>query len=187
MANCWSCTVIIEQGVKVCPFCGADQSQPVTFVNPDLPQPRTLKSSFRESGIAIMVMVAFVGTLAGIFWHTFGPVSISPVSQASGVAAKSLRDLREALSGYALSEKDSYPATLNLLGERAGLPMQAAQGVGYRLEYRVKPMSADGMSRGFEILARSEKSDYPSLFIDETGVVRAGQSGHLPSAKDPPL
>lgn len=187
MPSCWSCTVIIEPGAKVCPFCGADQSQPVKFVDPNTPQPRTAKSLLHDWAIVIVAVVVVAGVSAGIFWHNFGGQSISPSLEAAGVAAKSLRDVREALSTYALSAKDSYPPSLNSLGDRAGLPMQAALGAGYRLEYSPKPSSGDGAPRGFVILARPEKSDYPNLFIDESGVVRATQEGHLATANDPPL
>ena len=171
----------------MCPFCSADQTQPVEFANPYLPQPRTLQSFLHDWGRVILVLVAFAGTMAGILWHNFSVPTVSPASKATVVAAKSLRDVREALSTYALSTKDSYPADLNSFGERVSLPMQAALAAGYRLEYSPKPASNDSAPRGFVILARPEKNGYPNLFIDESGVVRATKENQLATLKDPPL
>ena len=187
MSSCWSCTVLIEQGAKVCPFCGADQAKPVEFVNPHIPQPQTLRSSLHDWGPAIMVIVAAAGIISGILWHNFVEPSISPASQAAGIAAQSLQDLRAALSAYALSANDSYPAALISLGDRMNLPMQAALSAGYRLEYTPKSTSGASAARGFVILARPEKSDYPHLCIDESGVVRATQENRQATVQDPPL
>lgn len=187
MANCWSCTVIIKQDEKVCPFCAADQTKPVEFVNPHLPQPRSMKSTFRDWGVPILVIVAASAIVSAIYWHSFGEPAVTPAAQATGVAAKSLRDLREALSIYALSAKDSYPTVLASLGNRVSLPMQEALGAGYRVEYSPKSTSAEIAPRGFVILARPEKNDCPNLYIDETGVVRATQENRSATAKDPPL
>ena len=187
MASCWSCLVILEQGVTVCPLCGADQSRPVAIVNPDAPQPLTPKSFFEHWGMVIVTIVVFAGTMTGLLWHNLVGPSISPASQAAGVAAKSLRDLREALSTYTISTKDSYPPNLNPLGDRMSLPMQAALSVGYRLEYSLRPSTGEGAPRGFVILARPEKTDCPNLYIDESGVVRATQENHSASAKDSPF
>ena len=187
MSTCWSCTVIVEQGTKVCPFCGADQSQPVTFVNPHTPQPPTLKSFLHDWGFPISIIIAALGIVAGLYWHNFGEPAISPAARATAVTAKSLRDIREALSTYALSAKDCYPAALSSLGNRVNLPMQAAQDAGYRLEYRPKLFANEGIPRGFVILARPEKDTYPNLFIDETGVVRTTQENRSATPKDPYL
>lgn len=187
MASCWSCLVILEQGVTVCPLCGADQTRPVEIVDPNLPQPVTLKSTLHDWRTEIVVLVVVAGLITGIFLHNFREQSISPDLQAAGVAAKSLRDLREALSAYALSAKDVYPTTLDPLSARTSLPTQSALSAGYKLQYIPNVTSNDGVPRGFVILARHEKSDYPSLYIDETGVVRATQENRPATVRDPPL
>ena len=187
MPSCWSCTVIVEKGAMVCPLCGADQSQPVKIVDPTSPQPLTWDSFLHSSGMAVLTVVVFTAVLAGMLWFNFGEESITPAAQATEVTAKSLRDLREILSTYALSGKGSYPETLNMLGDRATVAMQATSSVGYKLEYSVKPSSGDGGPRGFVILARPDKVEYLNLFIDESGVVRATQESQSATVKDPPL
>jgi hypothetical protein len=187
MASCWSCLVIIEQGATVCPICGADQTRPVKLADPHLPSPVTATRLFQEWRIVIVVIAVFVLGMGGMLWHYFGEVSTSPALQAAGVAAKSLRDLREALSAYVISTKDMYPPNLNALGSRASAPLQAAQIMGYRLEYTPRASSSETIFRGFVILARSERSGFLSLRIDESGVVRATEENRAATAQDPPF
>lgn len=118
MSSCWSCLVVLEQGAKVCPMCGADQTRPVPYTNPDVPQPRTL----RDWSMAISIIVVATGIMAGILWQNLGTQSVGPDVEAAGIAAKSMRDLREALSDYALSAKDTYPSSLQALGDRTSQP-----------------------------------------------------------------
>jgi hypothetical protein len=186
MPSCWSCLVMLEQGAKVCPLCGADQTRPVQIVNPHSPPPVTAKGLFQEWKIVIVVIVVFAASMGGMLWHNFGEVSIGPAAQAAGVTAKSLRELREALSAYVISKKVTYPATLNPLGERASLPLQAAMTAGYRLEYSAKTSPGEADSRGFVILARPEKSGFLNLRIDESGVVRATEDNRPATSQDSP-
>jgi len=185
MSSCWSCLVILEQGEAVCPFCGADQTRPLQFVDPALQPLATPERVVQKWKLVILVIVAFVGSLGGILWHHFGDVRISPASQAAGVTAKSLRELREALSSYALITKDTYPATLNALGERASLPLQTALTTGYRLEYIPESFPGEAVFRGFVILARPETAGFLNLRIDESGVVRATEENRPATAWDP--
>jgi hypothetical protein len=99
---------------------------------------------------------------------------------------KSLRELREALSAYVITKRETYPATLDPLGERASLPLQAAMTAGYRLEYSPKASPSEAGSRGFVILARAEKSGFLNLPIDESGVVRATGDNRPATAQDSP-
>jgi hypothetical protein len=178
---------MLEDGATVCSFCGADQTHPVEFVAPNLPQPPTIQSILHDWGLELVVLVVVVGLIVDIFWQNFREQSISPDLQAAGVAATSLRDLREVLSSYALYMKDVYPMNLDSLGDRTTLPIQFARSAGYELQYLPKLFSRDGAPRGFAILARSEKSDYLNLYIDESGVVRATQEDRAATVHDPPF
>jgi hypothetical protein len=187
MSSCWSCLVILEKGASVCPLCGADQTRPVQVVDPNLQPPITAARLFHEWKIVIVVIGVFLGSLGGIVWHNFGEGSISPAAQAAGVTAKSLMELREALSAYAISTKDAYPTSLNSLGDRASLPLETTRTAGYRLEYSPKSSSSEGVPRGFVILARPEKSGFLNLCIDESGVVRATEDNRPATLQDPPF
>jgi hypothetical protein len=177
---------MLEQGAKVCPFCGADQSRPVQIVDPHLPLPVTAKSLYQAWKLVIVVIVVFAGSMGGMLWHNFGEASISPAAQAARVTSKSLRELREALSAYVISRKETYPATLNPLGERVSLPLQAAMTAGYKLEYSPKTSPNEAGSLGFVIIARPEKSGFLNLRIDESGVVRATEDSRPATARDLP-
>jgi hypothetical protein len=185
MCACWSCLAINEHGAQVCPLCGADQTRPVRVPDSNLP-PRTFKSLFHEWRLVIVIIAVGVGSMVGILWHNLGGYSISPALEAAGIAGKSLREVREALSAYALSE-NTYPATLDSLGDRVSLPMQTALNVGYKLQYSPRLRSQDGAYGGFVILARPEKGNYLSLYIDELGVVRATPGNQPARSQDPPL
>ena len=168
----------------VCPLCGADQTRPVKFVDPAF-QPLVRPTRVvQEWKLVIVVIVVFLGSLGGILWHYFGEVSLSPALQAAEVTAKSLRELRVALSSYALITKDTYPTTLNALGGRASLPLQTALIAGYKLEYIPKSSPSEAVSRGFVILARPDTAGFLNLRIDESGVVRATEENRPATAWD---
>ena len=187
MSTCWSCLVVIENGDQLCPLCGADQARPVEFINPNVPQPQELKAVVHHWAIVIVVIVVFVGGMAAILWYYFGSLRTSPDSQAAEVAAQSLQSVREELSAYSLLSKDSYPETLDPLGALARRPSEVAMGAGYKLFYSPEQSASDGLVRSFVLLARPEKTGYPNLYIDESGVVRATRENRPATAQDPPF
>jgi hypothetical protein len=184
--SCWSCLVMLERGAVVCPFCGADQTRPVPMVDLDLRPPITATRIAQEYRYLIAVILVLAISLAGILWRNFREPNISPASQAAGVAAKSLNELREALTAYALASRGTYPSTLKSLGDRASLPMEAAVSAGYRIEYSPTAPSGEAVFRGFVILARPEKSDFLNLRVDESGLVRATEKNRPATEQDPP-
>jgi len=187
MPSCWSCTVIVERDQAICPFCGADQANPVAHVNPDLPQRLRPAELIREWAVVLVVVIGGIGSLGGMVWQSFGPVRASPETRSEVEAAKSLREIRGALSTYALSTQDAYPATLNALGERANLPIQAASSAGYRIEYVPQSSAKDVAAHGYLLLARPEKSGYRNLCVDESGNVHATEESRAARMQDPPF
>ena len=186
MASCWSCLVALEQGDKLCPLCGADQSRPVAIVNPDAPPPVTAKSFLQHWGSAIVTLALFAVIVAGILWHYLGGLYTTPATRAAEVAANSLRDIRVDLSAYSLFAKDLYPATLDSLGAMASQSAQTASSEGYQLSY-IPQVSGDGAFRGFVLLARPENATNLNLYVDETGVVRATVENRPATSQDPPF
>ncbi len=187
MAACWSCLVVLEPGVKLCPLCGADQSRPVEIVNPNAPQPVTAKSFLHHWASVIVTIVIFLGSVTGILWHYLGGLYASPAAQGAEVAAQSLRDVRVALSAYSLYAKDEYPATLDSLGALAAQSAQTAWSAGYKLSYDPRPSSGDKGFRSFVLLARPENRTYLNLYVDESGVVRATMEDRPANSLDPPF
>lgn len=96
-----------------------------------------------------------------------------------------LTNVRVALSQYAISHGDQYPATLEPLGARAAVPVQDAQIAGYSTEYKAEP-SGDGKIRGFTLLAQPGNGTGRSFYIDQSGVLRATQENRAARADDPP-
>jgi hypothetical protein len=171
----------------VCPFCGADQTRPVPMVDPDLRPPVTATRIIREYKYLIVVVLILAVSVAGILWRNYREPYISPASQAAGVAAKSLTELREALTAYALATRGTYPTTLKSLGDRASLPMEAARSAGYRIEYSPTSSPSEAVVRGFVVLARPEKSDFLNLRVDESGLVRATKKNRPATEQDSPF
>ena len=137
--------------------------------------------------MAISIIVVGIGIMAGILWQNGGTQRFSHDVEAARTSAQSLRDLRETLSNYALSAKDTYPTALETLGDRASQPMQAAQSAGCDLRYIAGQPSSDGGLHSFVILAQPKKSEYPSLYIDDSGIVRATREHRAATAEDPPF
>ena len=185
--SCWSCLVVLEHDVKLCPLCGADQSRPVEFVNPDAPPPLTPRSFFQHWGSVIVAIAIFAGCMLGILWHYFGGLRASPTAQAAEVAAQTLRDVRVELSAYSLYAKDEYPATLDSLGALAAQSAETARGAGYKLFYIPRPSSSDKGFRSFVLLARPDNGAYMNLYVDESGVVRATTENRPATSLDPPF
>jgi hypothetical protein len=185
--SCWSCLVVLEQGAKLCPLCGADQSRPVEIVNPDAPRPVTPRSFFQHWGSVIVAIAIFVACMIGIVWHYFGGLRTSPAALAAEVAAQSLRDVRVELSAYSLYAKDEYPTTLDSLGALATQSAQTAWSAGYKLFYIPRSSSGDKGFRSFVLLARPEKGAYMNLYVDESGVVRATTENRPATILDPPF
>jgi hypothetical protein len=178
---------MVERGAAVCPFCGADQTRPVPMADPDLRPPITPARIIQEYKYLIIVMLVLAVSVAGILWRNFREPDITPASQAAGAAAKSLTELREALTAYALATRGAYPTTLKSLGERASLPMEAALSAGYRIEYSPTSSPGEAVFRGFVILARPEKNDFLNLRVDESGLVRATKKNRPATEQDPPF
>lgn len=185
--SCWSCLVVLEQHAKLCPLCGADQSRPVEFVNPDALPPVTPRSFFRHWSSVIIAIAIFAGTMIGILWHYFGGLCTSPAAQGAEAAAQSLRDVRVELSAYSLYAKDEYPATLDSLGALAAQSAQSAWNAGYKLFYIPRASSSDQGFRSFVLLARPENGAYLNLYVDESGVVRATTENRAATSLDPPF
>lgn len=135
----------------------------------------------------IVVILSAVLCLGGILWFNLGGHTISPALEAAETAAKSLRDVREVLSTYALSATNSYPPALDPFADHLSQAMHTASSAGYKLTYSPRSSSRDGSFSGFVLLARPGKSSYLNLYVDESGVVRATAENRPATRFDPPL
>jgi hypothetical protein len=182
--TCWSCLVIIGQGVNVCPFCGADQTPPPEIVVFEQEGPRNLTSVFLRW---IIATVAISCCLAGLLWYARLEHSKNLGEQGETTVSKAVRDIRTALSQYALASDDQYPSVLGKLGDRAAQPLQEARNESYEVIYTPKSSKKDGTIVGFELCANPGKPNHRSFYIDESGVLRATQGNRPANDKDPPI
>jgi hypothetical protein len=182
--TCRSCLVIINQGVNVCPFCGADQTPLPGVIISEQEESRNLTSVFLRW---IIVTVAVACSMAGLLWYARREHVKKLGEQAETTASKALHDIRIALSQHALTSGDQYPSALGTLGDPAAKPFQEARNESYEVIYTPKSSKEDGTITGFELWANPGKPNLRSFFIDESGVLRATQENRPANDKDPPI
>lgn len=187
MDTCRECQLFIDPGTKVCPHCGTDLTLPPPEPVPESAEPSGMRAVLREWGIAIIVIAVAAGALGGFLWYELSGPRVAPAERAEGVAAESLRQVREALSVFAMSTGGAYPATLEPLGEQARAPVQTALGEGYALVYTPAATESDGKVRSYVLLASPGKSGGRNLYLDESGILRATPESRPANAQDPPL
>jgi len=188
-ATCWSCLVMLALGTQICPICGADQKTPacVGASDPCQPELDAVRTSVRHWGPMGVVTFAGFTALCCIFWYNLKPPNVTPDLIAAQVAAQSLRQVRECLSTYSLSAKDTYPPSLDALGSTPNLSIQTAAKAGYDVVYTPESAPSGGPIRTFAIVARPKETEYLKLYIDDSGVVRATSENRMATAQDSPF
>jgi hypothetical protein len=184
LKTCWSCLVIVDPGAAVCPICGADQTLPEIKVVLEPEKPRNLALLVLRWLLVTVIVGYIVGSLLS-YRHQRSRESSAALAQVT--AAQTLHDICSALSAYALTSSDRYPATLASMGERVWLPIRKAQAAEYQIVYLPQPRDSDGSIPGFVILACVAKPGLRNFYIDESGVLRATQEDRPATAQDPPV
>jgi hypothetical protein len=180
MTACWYCLVLIEDGLKICPRCGGDQTPP-----PETSENvRSLTSIFL---ICIIVTVAVACSLTGLLWYARLRYSNNLGNHEETTASKSLHDIRTALSQYALTSGDQYPSSLGMIGDQTAQPLQQAKTESYDVTYTPKSSGKDRAITGFELWANPRKPSHRSFYIDESGILRTTQENRPANDKDPPI
>ena len=132
-----------------------------------------------------LTAVAVVCGLAAAVWYLTGTADSQTPATAEATATSALLNVRVALSQYAISHGDQYPATLEQLGAQAAVPIQDAKIGGYELEYQALP-PGDGKIHGFTLVAKPGNANGRSFYIDQSGVLRATQENRPARVDDPP-
>jgi hypothetical protein len=184
MDCCWSCLVVIENGAKVCPLCGADQTPLPPFSGGEA----ALLVSPTQAILRWVVPVAAILCLLGAAaWLTIRKSDDDSPAKAEAKARTTLLNIRLALSQYALSKGDKYPSTLEPLDAQIAGPVQDTRVEGYSIVYKSLPSEGDGMIRSFTLLAQAEKKHLRSFYIDQSGVLRATEESRPARIDDPPI
>jgi hypothetical protein len=134
-----------------------------------------------------MVTVAVACSLAGLLWFAGREHVKNLREQEETTASKALHEIRTALSQYALTSGDQYPAALGTLGDRVAQPLQEARNESYEVIYTPKLSEKNAAITGFELWANPGKTNLRSFYIDESGALRATRENRPANSEDPPI
>lgn len=184
MYTCRECERAINQATEICPYCGADLT---IAAGPEAEEP----AKKRSLTSLLLIWGALASSIALSLW-TFvhyvlpGPKG-SAALRAENQAVESLLELRSALNAYAGTQRGAYPASLEVLGDRARASAQKALSEGYQLQYIPGPVGPDGAAHSYVLLARPGNYGYRAFYTDETGLLRATRENRAATSQDPPI
>lgn len=181
MYSCRECERPINQASEICPYCGADLTVPAGQEAEEPAGPRSLGSILLRWGLLLGALAA---ALWGFLWFILPERGGDPAARAEARAAEALREMGAALSSYASAQGGTYPASLEVLGDRGRVPAQKALSDGYQVQYTPGLADTDGAVRNFVLLARPGNYGYRNFYTDETGVLRATRENRPASAHD---
>ncbi len=184
MFSCRECEREVNQATEICPYCGADLTEAGLPATGEAEKKRSRASILLRWGVLLAAMTTAIW---GFFWYILPPRAGDPAARAEARALEALSELRGALAGYAAAQGGAYPASLEILGDRARGPAQKALSEGYLLPYAPGPPGSDGLVHNYVLLARPGNYGYRNLYTDETGVVRATRENRPATAQDPLL
>jgi len=182
MYTCRECERPINQATELCPYCGADLTESALPPAEQPPEKRNLPGVLLRWGVLL-------AALWGFLWFVLPERVGSPgatAAQAEAQAIAALREIGAALDAHAEAQ-GGYPASLEILGDRARKPAQTAQSEGYVLHYTPGPPAADRAVRSYTLLARPGYYGHRSFYADETGTLRATRENRPATAQDPPI
>jgi type II secretory pathway pseudopilin PulG len=182
MYTCRECEHPINQATEICPYCGADLTEPIGLEAEEPAKKRTVSSILMRWAVLLAILSA---ALWGFLWFVLPEQSGDPAMRAEERAVEALREVRAALSAYAEAQGGAYPASLEALGDRARGPAQKALSEGYKMEYTPAPTGSDGRVRNYILLARPGNYGYRNFYADESGVLRATRENRPATAQDP--
>jgi len=125
-------------------------------------------------------MVLLWGTLlfvlGAIAWFVLPWRMAGSKSEAESRAHGALASVHEELAAYQASE-GRFPASLELLGDRARSAAQKAQSVHYTLQCMPGKPDSDGRVKSYTLIARAGKYGYLNFSTDET------QASYMPRVR----
>src|SRR5262249_28873116 len=111
----------------------------------------------------------------------------SAALRAENQAVESLLELRSALNAYAGTQRGAYPASLEVLGDRARASAQKALSEGYQLQYIPGPVGPDGAAHSYRVRAGRATQPHESFSRGETAPPPAPEETPAAPAQDPPI
>lgn len=179
MYTCRECEQTINQATEVCPYCGADLTA-AAVAEPD--------AGARKSGrLRIIVILSFVVVfLWAVAWFAVPWRLSGSKVESESQAREALVSIQEVLATYQASER-SYPASLDVLGDRVRAAAQGAQSANYTLHYSPGMPDPQARIKSYALTARAGKFGYLNFYTDESGVIRATSEARAATVQDPPL
>lgn len=180
MYTCRECEKPVNQATEVCPYCGADLSQPA-----DDPAQKPGSASKR-----IVVWGTMIAAVWAFLWFILPERGTGVAAQAEATALQTIEEVNSALRAHR-ETNGSYPANLDGLTAAAfGRVREAArraQAEGYRLDFAPGPAGEGGNIQTFTLVIRPANYGFRSFFVNETGVLRATTQSRAADAQDPPV
>jgi|SRR5215472_12551480 len=179
MYLCQNCQQPINSASAICPYCGAEQTEPDAAL-PKKPrkQPSTLKIS-----IAFLIVVAGIWA---IIWFALPLRFANSRASAERDAIQSLRSLQQQLATYQNGAGD-FPASLESLGEPARQAAQSATSGGYFIRYTTGNLDNDGKAHSYTLLALPLNYGYENLYADQSGAIHFTRDNRPATPQDPTL
>src|SRR5882762_6936815 len=107
MNSCWSCLVVVENGAKVCPLCGADQTPVPPISDGEAAIQLGSTSVIPRWSIPVLAILCFLGAAA---WYITRTNDDDSPAKTEAAATNDLLNIRLALSQYAISKGGKYPS-----------------------------------------------------------------------------
>ena len=177
MYVCRNCQQPINSASAICPYCGAEQTEPEA----DASAKPAKKRSPAKLAIAFAIVVAGIWA---IIW--FALPLLNPRPAAERAAIQSLQQLHQELAAYE-NGANSYPDSLEALGEPVRDAAQQAMTGGYTLHYTATQIGANGNAHGYTLTAAPRNYGYRNFYVDQSGVIRATRDDRPATVQDPPI
>ncbi|HUJ30688.1 MAG TPA: hypothetical protein VLY23_05365 [Candidatus Acidoferrum sp.] len=179
MYSCRECEQPINQATEVCPYCGADLTEPSAATGAEKPRKKS------PARIAILLSVVLL-SLAAIAWFAFPWRLAGSKSEFESHALAAVTEFQQALASYESTE-GTFPSSLEALGNQARDAAQQAQSGRYTLLYTPGNSQPDGTIKTYALTARAGNYGYLNFFADETGVIRSTRENRPATAADAPV
>ncbi len=158
MYTCRECESEINQGMEICPHCGADLTSRIGSTCAPAAEPKLRKSLLRW-GVLLGVLLAAIWSFV---WFSAPERRGNPTAQAEGRAVESLREIGTALHDYAAGQYSGYPPQIEALGDQVLTAVQLAQSVSYKVEYTPGQVEADGLIHTYVLQVKAGNYGFPT-------------------------
>lgn len=182
--SCWSCTAINIRGARICQFCGEDLEARRATTPEEPPEENPPARPKPRNDSLIIVLAAFLACMiAVVIYELRDPVG-GPSEQEVLIAASSIREIQRMVITSSPANGD-FPASLDKYAKELLRPVGAALSAGYQIRYVPVNVSKNDRAGAFGITAVPTKEGSPSLYIDESGVVRISRQERPATPYDP--